>query len=241
MAMRVDVGRRRSYTPQLRDTIRGSLFVVALVGFGACATTREPTAGPVSPALEREARQTAAPGPPLRALFDWRATERDARFSGRGAARIQGPHFARIDLFGPRGEGVLSAALVGDDLRIPPDVAPTEVPPVPLLWSVFGVFRPPAGARLVATRREDERTTLEYADAGAHWRFEFVAGRLRHAEWRAPDGNRHTVALEGTAEFGFPAKVVYRDWAAFTELTLTLDEIERVEPFPEETWTPGAP
>jgi len=81
---------------------------------------------------------------------------------------------------------------------------------------------------------------LEYRDAGEQWRFELVAGRLRRAEWIRSDGARQTVELKGEGAFRLPREAVYRDWAAYTELTLTLDEVEPVDAFPPETWSPQA-
>ncbi|HEX7117646.1 MAG TPA: hypothetical protein VF212_02605 [Longimicrobiales bacterium] len=171
-------------------------------------------------------------------MFDWTARERDARFTGRGAARVEAPYRARLDLFGPRGEGYLSAAIVEGELRLPPNVDPRAVPPAPLLWSVLGVVRPPEGAALVGASREGGTARLDYERDGGRWTFLVEGGRLRRAEWNSPDGGRYTVELEGQGAHGLPQRAVYRDWAAFTELTLELDEVERVESFPPEIWTP---
>lgn len=214
---------------------------MCLAALMACAAGMGRVAAPVLPALEHEAQEATAPDAPLRIVFDWSARERDAHFTGRGAARVQKPYRARLDLFGPRGEGYLSAAVVNGELRLPPAIPPAAVPPAPLLWSVLGVFHPPVGAHLVATERAGDRLRLEYAEGRDRWRFELLAGRLRSAEWTRADGARQTVSLKGDASFGLPKEAVFRDWAAFTELTLTLDEVEHVEPFPPEVWTPGTP
>ncbi len=218
-------------------------FALAALAAGLLAACAARTDGPAQPVLrevETDAVRATAPGPPLRIVFDWTVREADARFAGRGVARVQGPYHARLDLFGPRGEGYLSAAVVDDDLRLPVSPA-AALPPAPLLWSVLGVFRPPAGAALVATTREGESARLEYERDGGRWAFELVGGRLRRAEWNRPDGGRYTVELKGDGPSGLPQRAVYRDWAAFTELTLELDEVERVESFPPEIWTPGGP
>ena len=208
----------------------------------ACATRTDGPAQPIVRQFEVEAVPATAPDEaPLQILFDWNVREPDERFSGRGAARVQGPYRARLDLFGPRGEGYLSAAVVDGELRLPPSVSPAAVPPVPLLWSVLGVFRPPAGATLVGTRRDGSTTRLEYQSDDGRWSFRLEDGRVRRAEWNRADGHRYTVELEGQAPHGLPKKAVYRDWAAFTELTLELDDVERVESFSPDIWTPGGP
>ena len=56
---------------------------------------------------------------PARILFSWSLSDRDARFQGRGVARVEPPFKARLDLFYGNGETIARAALVDDDLRIP--------------------------------------------------------------------------------------------------------------------------
>jgi len=213
----------------------------AALGLDACAPKAGEIRGPASYALEQEAVAATAPEAPLQIVFDWTAREREARYTGRGAARVQQPYRARLDLFGPRGERYLSAALVDGELRVPTGVARDLVPPPALLWSVLGVFTPPSGATLAASDEREGRIRLEYRGAaGDRWRFEIVEGSLRTAEWIESDRSRHTVELSGDAPAGLPRVAVYRDWAGFNELTLRLDEVEHVEPFPPELWEPGA-
>jgi hypothetical protein len=84
------------------------------------------------------------------------------RFNGRGVARIEPPYHARLDLFGPRGDTYLSAALVDDQIRLPPGVQAVQLPPPALMWAVLGVVAPPAEAVLVGTRQDPERAELYY-------------------------------------------------------------------------------
>ena len=125
-------------------------------------------------------------------------------------------------------------------MRLPRDVPPDAVPPAPLLWSVLGVVFPPEEATLVGASAEGDETRLDFERNGERWTYLLEAGRLRRVEWNV-GGRRYTVELEGTGPHGLPRKAVYRDWAAFTELTLDLDEVERVEPFAPDIWTPHAP
>ncbi|NIP78984.1 MAG: hypothetical protein GWM90_07200, partial [Gemmatimonadetes bacterium] len=73
----------------------------------------------VDPSAAADAIARTAPDRPLRVRFDWRILDGEARFSGEGVARIEPPYRARLDLFGPQGEGYLSAALVAGELRLP--------------------------------------------------------------------------------------------------------------------------
>ena len=201
-------------------------------------------AGPAAVEIERAAVAAAAlPATPLRLVYSWSLLDRDAKFSGQAATRVQPPDRARLDLFGPRGEGYLSAALVGSDLRVPTSLQERAslVPAPPLLWTTLGVLRPPADARLTDARRSGDETRLEYVRGNERWKFTVVGRSVRHAEMQPAGGGRYTVDLKGDGARGLPKQAVYRDYAAFRELTLTLDRADEAQPFPPDTWSPGGP
>jgi hypothetical protein len=178
---------------------------------------------------------------PARILFDWSSRERDARFSGRGVARVEPPYRARLDLFLGNGETVARAALVDDDLRIPPSIPSEILPPRHLLWSALGVFRPGSGSALLGGEAQDDGTTL--------LRYGFVGGeelryRLRGRRIQEVELLREGTVVErlelGWDETGsFPAEAVYRDLVGFVELRLTRTSVDRVERYPPDIWTPG--
>lgn len=176
---------------------------------------------------------------PVQVLFDWSLQEREARFSGEGATRIAPPDHARLDLFGPRGEGYLSAAFVRGEVRLPPQMASAPLPPPALMWSALGVFQPPAGTSLGDVRRDGDRIELVYLAGGERWVYRFDDDRLRRVEWTAPSGGRRTVELDGNGDEGIPVQAVYRDWRQFVELRLTLNEAIRVDGFPQDIWQIG--
>lgn len=222
--------------PQVARTMG---FVVAACAFvpavAACGGTRGIANGPVVPSYETEAVAGASLDRPLHVLFSWRLEERDGRFSGDGATRFAPPRRARLDLFGPRGEAYVVAALVDMELRLPAGMDTTVLPPPALLWASLGVFRPPVGAELTGTAREGETRRLDYARGDQRWTFRFERDRLRWAEWIRSDGRR-TVELEGDAGHGLPRQAVYRDWPAFRQLRLTVDEVNESEGFDDEIW-----
>lgn len=224
------------YTARLRDTCR----VLLLATSAAACAPRAPGAGlPVDSALVAEASAAAGPSVPLHVTFDWSLRDPDGRFSGQGVVRIAPPWRARLDLFGPRGEGYLSAVLDEEELVLPPGADAALLPPAAFLWATLGAFRKPGGTTLEVAHRTDGRVELGFRGAQEHWRFRLTDGQLRHVEWEGPDGGRRTVQLEGSAAHGMPARGVYRDWLAYRELTLSVITVEQVDGFPDEIWYPG--
>lgn len=219
------------------------MFLVAAVSAAACAPAGVPAqtpsgAGQDSAAVRRVVEQNRLDGP-VQVLFEWSLQERESRFGGEGATRVAPPDHARLDLFGPRGEGYLSAAFVRGEVRLPPGTSTSPLPPPALLWSALGVFQQPAGSTLREVRRDGDRLELEYGADQERWVYRFEKDRLRRVEWTAPQGGRRTVELEGTSESGLPGRAVYRDWPQFVELRLTLNEATRVDGFPQDIWTVG--
>lgn len=208
-------------------------IAVLLSGCGGAALPET-----ADPAVAEEAIAATAPQRPLRVIFGWRALEREARFHGTGAARLEPPYRARLDLFGPTGDGYLSAALVGQELRLPPGASPVRLPPAAMMWAVLGVVAPPENAVLRGTRTEAGQTQLYYGIGDGLLRYDLRGGRLAGAEWEG-HGGRMDVRLEGTAEHGLPRRAVFRDWSGYTELELNLERVDEVEPYPPDIWSPG--
>lgn len=218
------------------NRIRYAVAALAAVLLSGCAGRSIPET--LEPAVAAELVASTAPDRPLRVIFSWRALERDARFDGSGAARLEAPYHARLDLFGPTGDGYLSAALVEQELRLPPGTPPVRLPPPAMIWAVLGVVAPPPRAVLRGTRAGEGRTELYYGLDDGLLRYDLRGGRLVAAEWEGK-GTRMDVRLEGSAEHGLPRRAVFRDWAAHTELELNLERVDEVEPYPPDIWSPG--
>lgn len=219
----------------------GALTAYALAGSG-CAPAgapREP--GTVDAALAEEAREATRPRHRVQVVFDWTMRDRDVRLSGQGVARIDPDGRARLDLFGPRGETYLAAALVGQDLRLPAAGLADVLPPPALLWSAIGVVEPVAEATLVEASRNGRTVTLGYALGRERWRYRLEDGRLVHVQWERPGEGRRTVELKGSAAFELPGEALYRDHIAFRELELKLKQADEVDAFPIDIWDPRPP
>ena len=208
-------------------------FVVAVFPLlTACAGRGVPdTLDPV--AADRAVRETA-PDRPLRGVFGWRVLDGEARFDGDGVARIEPSYRARLDLFGPRGDGYLSAALVDGDIRLPsePEV---PLPPPAMVWAVLGVVRPPMDATLLGTRAEGTRLELHYDVEGSRLRYLLIAERLVSVEWRGR-GRHMIIELTNEGDGSLPLAAAYRDWSRNTELHIELEDVEEVESYPPDIW-----
>jgi hypothetical protein len=201
---------------------------------GASASPASP-ASPDPSLLADSIRRATALRTPRRLTFGWALDEAGARFRGQGVARVSPPDRIRLDLFGPRGETYLAAALVDETPRVPAALEGRVPMPSPaLLWGVLGVVRPPTGARLVSA----SATSLRY-DAGDQGTLEFRldGGSLKSVRRLVRGGLRESIELSRGAG-GAVSRAEYRDWAAYRTLTLTLDSSTDVDAFPEDTWTP---
>ena len=175
---------------------------------------------------------------PARILFSWSISERDARFSGRGVARIEPPFKARLDLFFGNGETIARAALVNDDLRLPPGTPAGIIPPAELLWGALGIFRPGPGTSLVGTDDlGDGRVRLRYSRPdGLEVRYTVRRNRVELVERLRQGQPVEQVAVEGGTANPYPSQATYRNLPAFRELKLSRDSVESVEAYPPDLW-----
>jgi len=176
---------------------------------------------------------------PVRVVFEWSLDEPDLRVRGRGVARMEPPYRARLDLFGRNGETVLRAALVDDDLRLPPGADTRLVPPPALLWSALGVFRP-GGASLLGSgeRTGEDRVQLHFRLPGEDSvRYDLLRRMVTEVELLRGGRAVERVALTH-GDQRFPREAVYRNLGEFRELRITLDTVEEVDAYPPDIWTP---
>lgn len=238
----------RSSVDALRRCRAPLLLAVTLgVGAACAAANPAPVGAPVADpaATAAELIRATTPSAPRRTTFAWELNEAGSRVRGRGVVRSEAPERLRLDLFGPRGETYLSAALVADSFRVPPQAEGFALPSPALLWGALGVVRPPSGAALERATTAGAQTTLRYV-APAGDRFDFVlegaadSVQLRRVERIARGGVVETLELSWSAPRVL-ARARYRDLAAYRELILTLEENVDVSAFPDAIWNPAAP
>ncbi|MFL5385610.1 MAG: hypothetical protein ACJ8GN_24080 [Longimicrobiaceae bacterium] len=202
---------------------------------GSAAAVAEPNPDSIAAAL----RRATLPSSPKQARFAWSLDEAGSRFTGRGVARYAAPERFRLDLFGPRGETVLAAALVGETPRVPATVTERfKLPSLALLWATVGVVRPPAGARLASATDQGGRVTVRY-DLGSEGTLEYRArgGRLESLRRLKGSAVQESVELDRTAA-GALRSARYRDWVALRNLNLTLESSTDAATFPDDVWSP---
>ncbi len=221
----------------MRGGVRTAMISIAVVVEG-CSGLAPDLPETADPDVAAAVATGTAPDRPLHVVFDWVLRDGEARFTGSGVARIEPPYRARLDLFGPRGEGYVSAAVVGDEVRLPPGAEDVPLPPPALMWGVLGVVAPPGEAVLAGTSAGEERTELHYALDDDRLVYVLEAGRLRSVDWHGP--RTLTVRLEEAGAMGIPTRATYRDTGGNTELMLNLQSAGTVEPFPPEIWSPDA-
>lgn len=229
-------GVRRSAMPALTA-------VLALAGCAGAsvAPAGEPLPDPAATAAALVSATAATERSQI--TFNWTLEESGSRVRGRGVVRLQAPDRLRLDLFGPRNETYLSAALLGGEPRLPAS-APADVPiPSPaLLWAGLGVVRPPDGAVVEGASSSGDDTILRYREPGGGDLYEYVvqtspAPRLRQLQRVGPRGPIETVRLE-RSDAGDITRATYRDWSAFRDLTLEIESRTPADAFDESIWTP---
>ena len=176
---------------------------------------------------------------PTRIDFTWELNEAGARVRGQGVARIEPPYRARLDLFMDL-ETVVAAALVDDELRLPPGAPDDILPPVDLMWGTLGVFRPIAATHLVGgDRLENDGQRLRYAyDDGRELHFEVAEGSVRNVELLEGNAVVQWVRTRSAAGQTWPESATYRNLVDFRELTITRTQIRPMESFDPAIWDP---
>jgi hypothetical protein len=216
-----------------------AVLSVALVG---CGTGRALVLGPLPDPLgaARETSIRTSLTVPARVEFRWILSESGSRVDGLGVVRIEPPARARLDLFLDNGEGVLSAALVDDELRLPEGAPDDILPPVELMWGTLGVFRPMMSAELVGgDELEGEAHRYRYTSGdGNAIHYEVKHDLVRAVEML--DGGSvlqsvHLVTVEGD---GYPVEATYRNRVEFRELKITRTSVIPADSFDPSIWDP---
>jgi hypothetical protein len=233
-----------AHSPRRKWALAGCLLPLLLFitacGGRAQAPLGTPVPDPAGFAAEL-ARASATPEP-QRIGFTWTLNEAGSRVNGRGVVRVEAPERARLDLFGPRNETYLAAALLGDSYRLPPTADAAALPSAAILWGGVGVIRPPAGAELAGATTTGDAAFLRYqAPDGSIYQYQVnLSGgtpRVEAVERSRGASRLETVRINRDPTGGI-SRSDYRNWAEFRELVLEIVEVENVATFPASTWQP---
>jgi hypothetical protein len=220
--------------------VRHPAVVLMGIVISSCASSSLPVLAPTVDAARVALRLESATRVegPARILFSWSLSDRDARFQGRGVARVEPPFKARIDLFSGNGETIARAALVDDDLRLPRGTPDGIIPPAELLWGTLGVFRPGAETTLLGAENLGEgRVRLRYQRPdGLVVRYTVRGDGVEEVERIRQGQTVERVTLEQEPADHYPTEATYRNLAAFRELRMSRDSAAPVEPYPPDIW-----
>ena len=226
----------------LRPGVSPALLGVVAAVLSACGPSRPAVVGPLPEAATSAGaleRGTALEGP-ARIDFSWRLNEAGSRVGGVGVARVEPPYRARLDLFLDNGETVVAAALVDNELRLPPGAPDDVLPPVELMWATLGVFHPMDRATMEGgDRLEGDATRLRYRLVGGealHW--EVASGEVRALELLERGSVVQWVRLTRDGVGAYPASATYRNLIDFRELEITRDSVKTAPPFDPAIWDP---
>lgn len=188
-------------------------------------------------ALVRRLQEATRPEGSRQIFFRWRIAEEGVRLDGDGVTRVEAPYRARLDLFLDNGEAAGRTILVDDDLALPVSLPGGILPPPDMLWGSLGVFRLGEGTEVLGGD--------ELAGGGVRLRARLASGDRVHYLVR-DDRVLQVEQLEGETvvkrvvmrydDGAVPLEAVYRDLAAFRELTLTRVSVEHVDAFPSSIW-----
>jgi hypothetical protein len=167
--------------------------------------------------------------------FDWRYGDRRGDVRGEGVARYNPLDSLRLDLF-TSGEVAMAVALVGGEIRSQGQIEEVEIPPLPLVFAMAGLFRPAAsdapGAYLVGSD-----SVLVYGGGEVRRYFYLREGRLRRVEDRRHGRTIRRVNVEWPADGRWPETAEYRNLLVPNRVRWTMKEIRSVDGrFPAEVY-----
>tara|TARA_B100001123_G_scaffold450485_1_gene621472 strand:+ start:7669 stop:8367 length:699 start_codon:yes stop_codon:yes gene_type:complete len=174
-----------------------------------------------------------------RVVFNWSIREPNLRVGGEGVARLEPPDRARLDLFLDNGETLLAVALVDNDLRAPRETPMQVIPAPPLLWASMGVFKPGDSLELLGAGKKGEITTLGYKidDDNELW-YQIIGDKIVGVELFRGGSVLHRVSLDHEIGWELPSEAVYRNLGSFREVKITVKNVEYMDPYPSNIWSP---
>ncbi len=211
----------KRFVPPPRELrgLRGSLPAVVWLATAGCATAIEtglPLDDPAALTQRAMARRGADEPTVLR--FEWRYGDRQGSVSGDGVGRFTPTDSIRLDLFAP-GDVGMAVALTEAGLGVLGEIEDVELPPLPFLYAMAGIFRPGASEPAAGYEGKDGGDILVFKTASGSLIYYFITPELKLSRVEEQRDDRTTRRLEITwpdpgepAEW--PRKAEYRDFEA---------------------------
>jgi len=219
----------------LRDLRRHGNCLLAGVSLATagCATAIEtglPLDDPAALTQRAMARRAADESTLLR--FEWRYGDRQGSVSGDGVARFNPSDSIRLDLFAP-GDVGMAVALTEVGLSVLGEIEDVELPPLPFLYAMAGIFRPGASEPVGGYEAKDGGDILVFRTASGSLIYYFVTPELRLSRVEEQLDDRTTRRLEITwpdpgEPAAWPRKAEYRDFQAPNRVRWDLETSEAV-------------
>jgi hypothetical protein len=208
--------------------IRGAQALTALIVIyvAACATAVEsgpPIANPADLAARVRAGAGAEVATSLR--FDWRYADRRGEVAGQGVGRYNPPDSLRVDLF-TSGDVAMAVALAGGELRSLGEIEDVELPPLPFVYAMAGMFRPGGGGPEAYEAGEDSVLVYQ-VDETSRIYFYIRSGRLRRVEEKEHGRTLQRVNVVWTENGRWPSRAEYRDLRAHSRVRWDMGPITK--------------
>ncbi len=197
----------------------GSLLIGAWLVASGCSTAIEtglPLEDPDALTRRAMARRGAESATLLR--FDWRYGDRQGQVSGDGVGRFNPTDSIRLDLFAP-GDVGMAVALTTAGLSVLGEIEDIELPPLPFLYAMAGIFRPGASEPVGGYEGTDGGDILVFKTPSGSRIYYFVTPELRLSRVEEQLEGRTIRRLEITwpdpgQPATWPKKAEYRDFGA---------------------------
>ncbi len=221
---------------------RSTLSVAASCALGGCAVAIE-SGPPIANPADVAARLTSGEplGAPAVLRFEWKYADRRGDVGGQGVARYNPPDSLRVDLF-TSGDVALAVALAGGELRSLGEIEDVEIPDLPFVYAMAGIFEPGGASPEAFVAGAD--SVLVYATGPDMRTYFFVRdGRLHRVEERRKGRTVQRVNLRWGAGGVWPATAEYRNLSERNRVRWDMGEVTpQVESHPAHIYDlPPAP
>lgn len=209
-------------------------LVAGLALAGSACSTAIQTGLPLDDpeALTRRAMARRAAETAVLLRFDWRYGDRQGQVSGEGVARFNPTDSIRLDLFAP-GDVAMAVALTETGLSVLGEIEDVELPPLPFLYAMAGIFRPGTSEPVGGYEGNDGGDILVFKTASGSLIYYFVTPELKLSRVEEQADGRTTRRLQitwpgpGEPE-AWPSRAEYRDFGAPNRVRWDLNTIQEV-------------